>query len=348
MQRVKNVDYDDDDLYSDEDYGDEADAQGRTAEDIDNFATLTPVVRAELDEANIAATTKDIEDALWHYFWDVGKSVAYLKNARTPRTTAPAQQTKKEKPKSKFDQAAEKSKEKAGELDCFVGFAWRNVSEEDGLFRSDGKGAHNLRPCCRILTDDCFEDRLPMPPTSASDWFKDTPWTGLPSSTVAEMVPIGAQRPSPKLLGGSSKLAKLAEERRKKAAAAQSAGSTPAESGSSLDRLSKPKEAKENVVPVSIPEPKKYPIRRKKSPTPPPREPTPPPEEPKEQLPDLRSGPTAFGQTLSTSLPHSHNVARMALQDLLGSSPESNPFDGPSPDDTVLKAQDKSKGLNKK
>ncbi|SMY23776.1 unnamed protein product [Zymoseptoria tritici ST99CH_1A5] len=117
MQRVKNVGYDDDDIYSDEDdygYGEETegvDAQGRTAEDLENFATLTPVVRAELDEAGVPSTTKDIEDALWHYFWDVGKSVAYLKNARTPR---PAQGKKekveKMKAKSKFDEAAEKSK----------------------------------------------------------------------------------------------------------------------------------------------------------------------------------------------------------------------------------------------
>lgn len=192
------------------------------------------------------------------------------------------------------------------------------------------------------------EGYLPLPPTSARDWFKDTPWTGLPANLVAEMVLAEPLRPSPKLLGGSSKLAKLAEERRKKAAAAQNTPSAPTDTTSSLDRLSKPKEAKDNVLPIRIPEPKKYPVRRKKSPSPPPREPTPPPEEPKEQLPDLRSGPTAFGQTLSSSLPYQHTAARMALQDLLGSSPESNPFDGPSPDDTVLKAQDKSKGLNKK
>lgn len=126
MQRVKNVGYDDDDIYSDEDdygYGEETegvDAQGRTAEDLENFATLTPVVRAELDEAGVPSTTKDIEDALWHYFWDVGKSVAYLKNARTPR---PAQGKKekveKMKAKSKFDEAAEKSKVIAGELHVF-------------------------------------------------------------------------------------------------------------------------------------------------------------------------------------------------------------------------------------
>lgn len=110
MHRVKKVEYEDDDLYSGEE--EEADAE-YTAEDRDNFATLTPVVRAELEEARLHASDREIEEALWHYYWDVSKSVAYLKNTRTPR---PAQRTeKKEQPKSKFDQAVQKSAEKAGE-----------------------------------------------------------------------------------------------------------------------------------------------------------------------------------------------------------------------------------------
>ena len=50
-KRVKDIDYDEDDMYS----GDEGDydntgGDGLTEEDKENFATLTPVVRAELDE----------------------------------------------------------------------------------------------------------------------------------------------------------------------------------------------------------------------------------------------------------------------------------------------------------
>ena len=113
MQRVKNVEYDEDDFYSEEEeYSEEP--QAYTAEDRENFATYTPVVRAELEEAGLQASDREIEDALWHYYWDVGKSVAYLKNTRTPRPQQTSE--KKEKPKSKFDQAAEKSAEKAGEL----------------------------------------------------------------------------------------------------------------------------------------------------------------------------------------------------------------------------------------
>ena len=114
-KRVKDIDYDEDDLYSgdEDDYGNEG-GDGLTQEDKDNFATLTPVVRAELDEAGLQVETKEIEDALWHYFWDVGKSVTYLKNAKQPKKTATKTPPAKEKAKSKFDQAQEESAKKSG------------------------------------------------------------------------------------------------------------------------------------------------------------------------------------------------------------------------------------------
>lgn len=194
----------------------------------------------------------------------------------------------------------------------------------------------------------CWTVRGPSTTVKASDWFKNTPWTNIPFDMLGQLVPAEPEPPRIKLLGGSSKLAKLAEERRKKAAAAaQPAQVSMADSASSLDRLTKPKDVKENVAPPPSAEPKKYAIRRKRSPTPPPKAPTPPPEEPKEQLPSLRSSPSAFGRTLSSSSAQTNGARQMALQDLLGSSLTSDPFHGPSPDDTVIRAQDKSKGLKK-
>lgn len=114
-KRVKDIDYDEDDMYSgDEDDYDNAGDDGLTAEDKENFATLTPVVRAELEEAGLQVENKEIEDALWHYFWDVGKSVTYLKNAKQPKTLATKTPPVKEKVKSKFDQAQEESAKKSG------------------------------------------------------------------------------------------------------------------------------------------------------------------------------------------------------------------------------------------
>lgn len=347
MQRVKNVGYDDDDLYSDdEDYVEEGgDEQGYTAEDRENFTTLTPVVRAELEEGGVQVDDGEIEKALWHYYWDVGKSVAYLKNSRTPRTAQSDPQAKKEKPKSKFDEAAQKSAEKASKLNFPTHtITARNIVSEDGLHLHETLGGHHFTKSSGTAADDVPQ----VHSVSARDWFKDTPWTGLDPTMVGHIVQAMPEPPRTRLLGGSSKLAKLAEERRRKAAASQTASAPQVESLNSLDRLSISKDSKENAVPVEKPEPKKYPTRRKKSPTPPPREPTPPPpEDPIEQLPDLRSSPTAFGRALSKGSGQMSGATRMALGDLLGLSANTNPFDGPSPDDTVMKAQGQSKGLKK-
>ena len=145
MQRVKKIDYDEDDVYSEEeDYPEEQ--QGYTAGDRENFTTLTPVVRAELDEAGLQASDREIEEALWHYYWDVGKSVSYLKNTRTPRPQQQQQQqqtSKKEKQKSKFDQAAERSSSKSGEWDLLFANAVRDGALGLPLYSMDrGGGSH--------------------------------------------------------------------------------------------------------------------------------------------------------------------------------------------------------------
>lgn len=191
---------------------------------------------------------------------------------------------------------------------------------------------------------------LVSPPRhSPSSWFSDIPWTNIPSHLQGHLVPPIPCASRPKLLGGSSKLAKLAEERRKKAAAATSAPvkEAPNADFSSLDRLSKSKDAKENTAPEPKAEPKKYPIRRKREPTPPPREPTPEPEEIKEEGPNLKASPTSFGRALSAGEYQIDQPTKMMLKDLLGHEDAEDPFSGPSPDDAVLRAQGHSKGLNK-
>ena len=343
MQRVKNIDYDEDDLYDDEDeqYGED----GYTDEDRNNFATLTPVVKAELDEAGLQASNKEIEDALWHYYWDVGKSVACLKNTRTPRTDTPKKGKAKgeQKAKSKFDQAAERSAAATGELvvilSCERGGCGLDL---DGSSIQRRGGSYH--PKCIRISNNSFAEQSSRLVVSGSDWFSGVPWSNVPPAMEGHIVPLYPDVPRPRLLGGSSKLAKLAEERRKKAAAASSPAQAPDGALNSLDRLSKPRDPKENLKPATKSEPKKYPIRKKSEPAPPPIEPTPPPEDPKNELPDLRASPTAFARTLSSSPPQS-STADTALRDLLGSISKQDPFKGPSPDDAVLRAQQNSKGL---
>lgn len=161
MQRVKNVGYDDDDLYSDDDAYEEegGDEQGTKAEDRENFAALTPVVRAELAEAGVQVDDGDIEKALWHYYWNVGKSVAYLKNSRTPRTAQP--QVKKEKPKSKFDEAAHKSAAKASKLNSHPSTSQDAMMEDSGMYET--RGGHNPRDLLALRLLMCFKSMRCQP-----------------------------------------------------------------------------------------------------------------------------------------------------------------------------------------
>jgi len=51
----------------------------------------TAQVRAALSSNTSKITTAQIEEALWHYYYDVDKSVAYLTSKYiSPRTPAPA------------------------------------------------------------------------------------------------------------------------------------------------------------------------------------------------------------------------------------------------------------------
>lgn len=183
-------------------------------------------------------------------------------------------------------------------------------------------------------------------PMCAVAWFRDVSWSFIPPERQGCLFPADPSRPRPKLLGGSSKLAKLAEERRKKAAA--TAGSTAIANGSlsALDRLTRPNEAvKENEPPGPRPEGKKYPTRKKREPTPPTKIFTPSPEP--EEKPDIRASPTMFGRTLSTGSSHAYEPACMNLKDVLGSEIESDPFNVPSPDAVVIRAQQQSKLLTR-
>jgi elongation factor 1 alpha-like protein len=76
--RIKAVALDDDYDEYDEDYAEEAD-DGLTAEDKEQLSAGTVAVRAELGDS-FPVTDQEIQDSLWHYFYDIAKTVAYLKS----------------------------------------------------------------------------------------------------------------------------------------------------------------------------------------------------------------------------------------------------------------------------
>ena len=76
--RIKAVALDDNYDDFDDDYEEEA-GDGLTAEDREQLAAGTVAVRAELGD-DFPATDKNIQDSLWHYYYDIAKTVAYLKS----------------------------------------------------------------------------------------------------------------------------------------------------------------------------------------------------------------------------------------------------------------------------
>ncbi|KAF2713728.1 hypothetical protein K504DRAFT_144801 [Pleomassaria siparia CBS 279.74] len=80
-QRAKNVGYDDyDDDYNDNYYDEEEnDGNGMTDEDREQLRIGTIKVREGLD-STIIVSDAQIQESLWHYFYDVEKTVAYLKS----------------------------------------------------------------------------------------------------------------------------------------------------------------------------------------------------------------------------------------------------------------------------
>jgi elongation factor 1 alpha-like protein len=81
FQRTRNVGYDDDDIYDDDDYYEEEETGNATSEDDKEQMRLGTIsVREALGPAEAGVSDAQIHDALWHYYYDVGKSVSYLKN----------------------------------------------------------------------------------------------------------------------------------------------------------------------------------------------------------------------------------------------------------------------------
>ncbi|KAF4541878.1 Elongation factor TU GTP binding domain-containing protein [Lasiodiplodia theobromae] len=352
-RRVKDIAYDDEDIYDEDDY-DEGEEE-LTEEDKEQMRQGTIKVREALGAEYSNISNKQIEEALWNYYYDIGKSVTYLKNAHKPA------QPKKAKQPSRFDQAA-------------------------------AAGAAAAKPQPKKTADPSVAFPLPMfLPTmrtgrASTDFFADTPWLNVPAHRLGKLAEVHTA-PRGYLLGGSSKpskLAALAAARKKKQEEAKaSAPVSSADAGEPaqdkaialLDRLktkteTPPKDPspgpsvlseKTNVEEEEAKaqaKPRAYPIRRKKSPSLVREEPVVEPEplpEPEEQpatkrvkLEDVLGTPSTFATSMFGPRPGGqldHSMFPLPYT----SYPEyakAKPFAGPSPDDVVLNAQ--AKGAKKK
>jgi elongation factor 1 alpha-like protein len=354
VSRTRNVGYDGDDVYDDDDYYEEeaddaAGGDGMTEDDKEQMRVGTTRVREALGDMSDFTSDEQIQEALWHYYYDVGKSVSYLKNKLGAEPKQEEPKKEKAKPASRFDQAAS--------------VADQNAPPTAGKY-THIRFSQEQEPACPVAHN------LPLPlvsmPTNAAatDFFWDVPWGNVPPARSGRIT-VDAPHYKGGLLGGSSKLAALAAKRRKEREDAQAAVSKDNSDADSavamLDKLSVKSKENFNSSPrgddaEDAERPSRasrYPIRR--------RSPSPKPEAPKEpeteelpvpqpavvvEWPAQRATASMFATTLcgpddaTKSTPsklcdsfaayESHNTAEA--------------FTGPSPDDVVRAAQAKGAG----
>ncbi|KAI9847463.1 MAG: Hsp70 suppressor, GTPase facilitates ribosomal subunit dissociation [Sclerophora amabilis] len=206
---VHNLDLDDElaDYDGGEDYEDDA-GEELGEEEAEHLKNCTATVREALKDEIPNIGDKEIQDSLWHYYYDVDKSVKWL---RGQQNSASEKTTKKKLSQQQSKLSGTASKDPNGAL--------MPIHFEDGPFSS------------------C------VAPFSAGTFFKDCPWLNVPSHRRGEIL-VEPLYPYSGLLGGSStgsgtgkvsKLAALAAARKKKNNA-----DTPG-AGSSKDVVEEPK-----------------------------------------------------------------------------------------------------------
>lgn len=335
----------DDDFYDphEEDYEEEDD--GMSPEDKVAMATGTEEVRKALGADASKVTVAQIQEALWHYYYDVEKSVAYLQKTFVAPTPKP---TPKKATEGKF-------------------FARFPTSSSMAFGSAAGADLEGCRPRSRHnglgRLQSPVKPILETPGLPIDAHFFDMPWLQTPghrqTTFIAPWAPPGG------LLGGSegapkmSKLQALAAARKKKT--------------EQKKEQEKELQAEKGMKDLSISSPK--PIEKTKQAAPAASS-TPPPMgrasqstgelssnsnhpasahldhsmddvESQVNMASHRPAPSAFAQTLIGSAPggsqkHTQDVFAMAYAS--SSSYLASAFSEPSPDDIVLAAQ--AKGSN--
>ncbi|MCJ1465232.1 Hsp70 suppressor, GTPase facilitates ribosomal subunit dissociation [Pseudocyphellaria aurata] len=158
-----------------------------------------------------AGTDEEIQESLWHYYYDVEKTVNYILNQKTP-------QPKKSKKKKEVASANVPN----GRHDSFSSIyfkslrwppTWSDAQKREHCVEAAGSlGVWNIPALSKACS---FR-------FSAAEFFKDAPWLDIPKDRCGEIL-IEPLYPPGRLLGGCplqggrvSKLAALAAARKKK------------------------------------------------------------------------------------------------------------------------------------
>ena len=327
--------YCDDDYYNEEDYEEDI-----SPEDQEQMEIGTIQVREALDKSSVRVnvTTKQIQEALWHYYWDVGKSVSYItKNFAVkpePLLAIPA------------SQAGKSSHKPHSKLLLYVSESV--VSPPPTQPWADKKKEMALMPPSSFpdeidLQSQRTGDLTVSPEISFASFFSDTPWMNVPKYRLGSLTPPSIPSAGGLLGGAPSKLQALAARRKRKTDV-----KPPPEPPEVANRLAVPSKEDNSVCGVTEKvEDSKFPYPKEQSHS------ESPPErrgiEEEENFSCLVAEPSAFASALFSS--DEEKRSRLPVQDrypipsymtkISQQLPPIFDFSTPSPDDMVLAAQEK-------
>ncbi|KAJ6135196.1 HBS1-like protein [Penicillium capsulatum] len=311
--RVKNVGYDDDDYYEDDGY----DSPDPEEQEILQQCTAQVLQQLRAGQPSVTASKEEVQEALWHYYNDVEKSVNYLrgrKEKEIQKQTGPQ--------KAKAQVPAEIMVEPLYPQLGLLGGAPEagKVSKLAALAAARNKNKEESKGDTKIET-------VPSP-------------SAVPQPAQSEALPKTIGTPSLKdRLAASSKLSKPSE-----------AGARLRRAGKSGLSSSEPAQKKpQHESPKAKLEPGPVPAEQ-------PAEKMTEDQEPQQRMPDMRASPSMFASAIVGDTPrpepaepshlHSNSVDLLKIY----GQDHAEPFDfaGPSPDDVVLNAQDTAKGMKSK
>ncbi|KAJ5776521.1 uncharacterized protein N7511_001532 [Penicillium nucicola] len=327
--RIKDVGYEDDDYYSDDGYA------SPDPEEQEFLQQCTAAVLAQLSagQPSVTATKEEVQEALWHYYNDIEKSVNYLRGKKEKEAV-------KQKPKAAvpaFPVPCPTAHFSAA--DFFCDSPWLNVPSH----RKAEILVEPLYPRLGLLggAPENVGKVSKLAALAAARKKKEGEKAPTPAATPdASSSPQPSHAPSPDPSQAPLSL-------RERLAASGKSTPKPSE-GSGLRRLGKSSSLSSSPSPAPK---EQQPELNSPEPLPQPEDEPKANPEPQETAPNIRASPSTFASTIvgvagpTTAEPsHLHSNSADLLK-LYGQDAEPFDFAAPSPDDVVLNAQSTAKGF---
>ncbi|KAJ5479112.1 hypothetical protein N7530_004621 [Penicillium desertorum] len=336
--RIKDVDYDDDDFYDDDD-------ELADPEEQEFLQQCTTAVLQQLraGQPSVTATKEEVQDALWHYYNDIDKSVNYLRGKREKE--AAKLQKSKVQPVPAYP--APPSTAHFSAADFFRDCPWLNVPPH----RKSEILIEPLYPRLGLLggAPENGGKLSKLAALAAARKKKEGEKTPSLSDTSTPSTPKLEQPTSLDHSGTSSSLRdRLAASGRSSPKAPEGPGSlrrlaTPSSSSHPIPKRPEAETKKPSVSEVSG-SMQRMVLEAKEEP------------EPEQTVPTIRASPSTFASTIvgaatgptAAEPSHLHSTSSDLLR--IYGQDHAEPFDfaAPSPDDVVLNAQNTAKGMKSK